>query len=291
MSKKPVIIETAIDRMDELDKLRKGQIEPGTSTGWPEMDQFYKIIKGQLNVVSGYPGSGKSEWVDSVMIRQSVLNGAEIVYYSPENWPSEILIRKLIEKMCGLPISQISSEKYEDSFAHICTQYHFISSEDRPYTIEEVLLSVHDMIKKGHKLKHLVIDPWNELEGGRAPGMSETDYIGLWLMNCRRFARYHGINIWIVCHPAKPQKEANGKLKVPTLYDLAGSAHWYNKADNAFIVHREDKLKTEMHVFIKKIKNRYYGKLGQIAFNFDRQSGDYDYLPESQTSKFDWSGQ
>jgi len=274
-----VIIETAVDRMDSLENLRQGKITPGLSTGWKEMDEFYKIIDGQLNVVSGYPGSGKSEWVDSVMVRQCVKNRASVLYYSPENWPSDILMRKLIEKRVGKPIQYIDEERYNEIFEWLSMYFYFISAEDRPYSVEEILNSAENLIRKGVKLKHLIIDPWNEAESFRG-AMSETDFIGLWLMNCRRFARKHNINIWIVCHPAKPQKEKNGTFQVPTLYDLAGSAHWYNKADNAFIVHRDDKHGTEMKVHIKKIKNRYYGKIGELGFDFIKSSGDFRVITQ-----------
>jgi hypothetical protein len=40
-------------------------------------------------------------------------------------------------------------------------------------------------------------------------------------------------------HPAKPVRDG-GKIEAPTLYDIAGSANWANKADLGWAVHRRD---------------------------------------------------
>jgi twinkle protein len=85
------------------------------------------------------------------------------------------------------------------------------------------------VLRKG--IRGLVIDPWNEIEHGRTQGQTETEYISIVLSRIRQFARAHGVHVWLVAHPAKLFKEANGKYPVPGPYDVSGSAHWRNKAD------------------------------------------------------------
>ena len=40
----------------------------GTSTGWRSLDELYTIGLGQWTAVTGVPGSGKSEWVDALLV-------------------------------------------------------------------------------------------------------------------------------------------------------------------------------------------------------------------------------
>lgn len=278
-----VIIETAMKFEKDLNDIRAGIQKPWKTTGWRELDEYYKISEGQLNVVSGYPGSGKSEWVDSIMVHQAMEPGVSVCYYSPENWPSSILVQKFIEKRAAKELKDIPKKEYQELLIWAEIKFKILSASIGSLSVESILESTKKLIEGGVKLKHLVIDPWNECDSSRPNGMTETDYIGERLAECRRFARKWRINIWIVCHPAKPPKDKNGNIHPPTLYDLAGSAHWYNKCDNGFIVHRPDKDNSNaMILFIRKIKNRYFGKTGNLDFEFIWKGGNFKVLSEAR---------
>lgn len=279
MENNKAISERAGKYLGDLDDIRAGRSKPGISTGWPLMNEFYTIIPGQLNIFTGYPGHGKSEIVDSIMVRQIVNNKSKILYYSPENWPYSILIRKLVEKMAGNWLNRLESDPFEEAFIKVDEHCRFISASESAYTVEQILEHALELINGDFKLDHLVIDPWNELDSQRPQGMTETDYIGVSLQNIRRFARKYGINVWIVAHPTKPIKDRDGNVKRPTMYDINGSSNWFNKADNGFIAHRKNKKENnEMTLYIDKIKNRYFGSLGEVVFDFKKNSGDYELL-------------
>jgi hypothetical protein len=65
----------------------------------------------------------------------------------------------------------------------------------------------------------------------------------------------------VVAHPTKSAKDGDGNYKMPTLYDISGSANWYNKADLGVIVHREN----EDDTLIKVQKSRYHDIIGGLA--------------------------
>ena len=74
------------------------------------------------------------------------------------------------------------------------------------------------------------------------------------------------VHIILVAHPAKLQK-VNGKYLIPSLYEISGSANFYNKADIGIVVHREDADTTT----IKVQKSRYHdiiGKPGEVQMEF-----------------------
>jgi twinkle protein len=55
---------------------------------------------GQFTVVTGWPGSGKSEWLDALLVNLTK-SGWKFAIFSPENQPTELHIAKLLEKIAG----------------------------------------------------------------------------------------------------------------------------------------------------------------------------------------------
>ena len=131
------------------------------------------------------------------------------------------------------------------------------------------------VFRKG--IKGLVIDPWNELDHSRPANLSETEYISQSLSKVRRFARNYGIHIWLIAHPTKLQKLQDGKYPLPTPYDVSGSAHWWNKADNCISVWRDlsDRQSREVQIHIQKIRFKEVGKIGNTILTYDLPTGRY----------------
>ena len=51
--------------------------------------------------------------------------------------------------------------------------------------------------------KVVLLDPWNRLEACRAPGESETDYIGRCLRALHDFSQTMNCHVQVIAHPAK----------------------------------------------------------------------------------------
>jgi twinkle protein len=130
------------------------------------------------------------------------------------------------------------------------------------------------ILRKG--IKGLVIDPWNELDHSRPSNLSETEYISQCLSKIRRFARLHNIHIWLIAHPTKLRKEDNGNYPVPTPYDISGSAHWRNKADNCISIWRDlNDRDTPVQIHVQKVRFKEIGQVGMVELNYDYKSGRY----------------
>jgi hypothetical protein len=80
-----------------------------------------------------------------------------------------------------------------------------------------------------------VIDPYNELDHARPSSISETEYVSQMLSKLKRFASYNDVHVWFVAHPRQLR---DWKGDPPNLYDISGSAHFINKADNGLVIHR-----------------------------------------------------
>lgn len=251
------------------------------STGWEELDRFYRVRPGELTVVTGIPGSGKSNWLDALVVNLAREHGWRIGMFSPENQPVEDHIARMIEKYVGAPFydgptERMSAAEMERGMAWVMDRiFWYLPPEEDEWTIENVLSMARQLVRqKG--IQGLVIDPWNELECARPRDMTETEYISQALKRIRQFARKHGVHVWIVAHPQKLQREKDGNYPVPTMYDIAGSAHWRNKADNGICVWRDFQDEdANVKVIVQKIRFRQNGRIGECEFKYRPSTATY----------------
>ena len=91
------------------------------------------------------------------------------------------------------------------------------------------------LLRARYGIRGLVIDPYNELDHQRPVQMTETEYVSQMLTKIKRFAQYYDVHVWFVAHPRQLRE---WKGEPPNLYDISGSAHFINKADNGIVIHR-----------------------------------------------------
>ncbi|MDE2470828.1 MAG: hypothetical protein KGL35_19300, partial [Bradyrhizobium sp.] len=102
------------------------------------------------------------------------------------------------------------------------------------------------------------------------------------------FGRRNRCHVFIVAHPQKLYRNKDGHYPVPTLYDISGSAHWRNKADNGIVVYRDinepENPLVEIHV--QKVRFREVGKVGGVELKYDKATGCYsDCNPKPVTKR------
>lgn len=272
----------AKERREEIFDLYSNGYERGSSTGWAVLDNFYTVRPGEFTAVTGIPSSGKSNWIDCMLVNLASLNGWRFGLFSPENLPVEQHIAAIAEKYRKQPFYdgptvRMSKESLDKAVAWIDEHFKWIlpSSED-DWTVDKILAAASSLCLR-HGIRGLVIDPWNELEPMRPKALSETEYISQCLKRVRAFARQRRIHVWIVVHPAKLYRKDDGNYPVPTLYDASGSAHWRNKADNGIVVWRDlsgaDSAEVEIH--IQKIRFRQIGKRGMVTLYYEPVCATY----------------
>jgi twinkle protein len=255
-----------------------GGLKRGSSTGWTKVDELYTVATGQWTVVTGIPQSGKSEWLDALIVNLWRTREWEFAIYSPENYPTSTHLIKLVEKETGKPFNgqgkrdRIAWGEFDVSATDMLSSIYWI--EPKLKTPDRLINTALRVKTPGKKLG-IILDPWNTLEHERG-GKSETDYISLVLTKVTQLARSSNAHIWLVVHPAKIQKDKDGKRPCPTPYDISGSAHWYNKADNIVTVHRNQTDQphlVELHV--QKVRFKHIGHVGRVEMVYDRISGRY----------------
>lgn len=277
----PIPIEGTHKAGELLEILRneyKHGAERGMETGWDSLRDLYRVMPGEWTLVTGVPGHGKSEWLDALTINLALREGWNFGVFSPENQPLTYHIQKLAEKYIGKPFNEgpnerMSPPEFERAISWIDQHYTFILPE-LP-TIDDLLEIARQLVLR-NGIRGLIIDPWNEVDHARAPGLTETEHISHCLTKIRTFARNNGVHVWLVAHPTKLQKDLSGNYPVPTPYDVAGSAHWRNKADNCITVYRDvakDDERVEIHV--QKIRKKMNGRVGMATLLYNRIVGQY----------------
>jgi twinkle protein len=246
--------------------------EPRTySTGWPDLDDNLRLWLGELLVITGIPGHGKSTWTLNMCVNLARNHGWTIGMASFEIPTVPALRYKLRLAASGTPTAQWSRETVRQADQFIQEHFVFIDADptgetDDDMTLEWLLERGADAVVR-HGIKVLVIDPWNEVEHFRPKSESETQYVNRALRQIRRFALRHQVIAIVVAHPTKDVGKG-GEARTPTLYDIEGSAAWYNKPDHGIVIDVPDPDLKETVVLIKKARFSWSGKKGEVTLEY-----------------------
>jgi twinkle protein len=281
-------LQSVSDFIDETIALYRDGRQRGHSTGWPSVDELMTIRAGELTVVTGIPNSGKSEFIDALMVNLAKRYGWRFAVCSFENPPAEH-IAKLAEKHVGVPfwdgpMLRMTERELTGAIEWVDDRFKLIRADADSPTIELILEAARGAVLR-HGVRGLVIDPYNEIEHRRPSNMTETEYVSQTLGRVKRFAQAHGVHVWFVAHPAKLQRENGKSLAAPTLYDISGSANWANKADIGVVVHRDpsqDATRTDLYV--RKVRFKSVGKIGVVSLRYDRATGRYAEIAPTRTA-------
>lgn len=264
---------------------RNGGLHMGLTTGCRKLDALYRLHLGTLHVITGIPSSGKSEWLDQLMLSSIVLHEWHWTVFSPENWPLQHHFQKLAEKWTGKPMfthydsagnptaARMTVEELNDAISDISPFITMLHPQEQDLNID-ALLKLVAKSKQDSDTDAFLLDPWNELEHNRPANMSETEYIGQALTRTRNFGRLNNIAMFLVAHPTKLHKDDNGQYPMPTPYDISGSANWRNKADVCMAVWRDYGDDSNMiKLAVQKIRNKNLGRIGDIELYWNRPNG------------------
>jgi len=261
------------DFLPDIENLYNYGLPAGADTGMWGFDQHLKFHKGYLTTITGVPGHGKSDFLDHIIVKLLQRHGWKGAFYSPENRPTELHISKLLKKISQRPFmgqDRMTQDEIYEALYLLENSIYFVKPE-KDFTLESILSKVAEL-KNRRNIDWFVIDAWNKLEHQYSE--SETKYIGQSLDKLVNFCERYNVHCFLVAHPRKIAKRDGKNYDIPTLYDIAGSANFFNKTDNGITVYRNfDNNTVEVH--IQKVKFSHWGKVGQQNFTYDTATGLY----------------
>jgi len=271
-----------------LDKLYEEGYGRGESTGYSDVDELYTVVTGQMTVVTGHPSSGKSEFIDQIMVNLAKSKGWKFAVCSFENQPS-IQIAKLISKYCQKPFFEGMSPRLDKNDLKIGKEFvqnyfSFVHQADGslaslPSIIERLKTSVLRMGCRG-----VIIDPYNYIS---RPDVKETDWVSEMLTSLRTFAQSYDVHLWLIAHPTKMMRDSSGNIPVPKGNDISGSAHFFSKTDVGLTVHRPNPSGSNLaEIHCWKCRYSWVGKQGETTLNYNSVTTSYKPRLQKVTDNF-----
>ncbi len=272
---KPVPLEnvtTFRDVEDEVTDFVRNGFKPGFQIGLQNFDDIFSTYTGQFITVTGIPSSGKSDFVDQMVIGYNANYGWKTAFASPENVPTYLHAHKLMRKTWqGMPTkADLGGEKWNQIADHCNSNYFHIDMER--YTLESVLKKAAELVKR-KGIKCLVIDPFNKVRDVNCKTEDVNRYTMEYLSKIEIFAKKYDVLVFIVAHPTKMYKDKDGKIEEPTMYNIKGGGEWYDASYHGLLVHRNYEEKT-VKCKVLKVKFQNLGENGAEAhFKWEPSSG------------------
>jgi len=285
---KPVPLEnvtTFKDIEDDITDFVENGFKPGFQIGLSNFDNIFSTYTKQFITVTGIPSSGKSDFVDQMVVGYNQNYGWKTAFASPENAPTYLHAHKLMRKVWGDMPSKydIRGDKWNQVADHINGNYFFIDMER--YTLESVLRKGAELVKR-KGIKCLVIDPFNKVRDVDCQTEDVNRYTMEYLTKIETFAKKFDVLVFIVAHPTKMYKNSDGKIEEPTMYNIKGGGEWYDASYHGLLVHRDYEAKTTK-VKVLKVKFQNLGEnQGEAFFTWESRSGSFipHVLPELEES-------
>jgi twinkle protein len=273
-------VTTFRDVEDEVTDFVRNGFKPGFQIGLQNFDEIFSTYTGQFITVTGIPSSGKSDFVDQMVVGYNNNYGWKTAFASPENQPTYLHAHKLMRKTWqGMPTKEdIGTERWNQIADHCNSNYFHIDMER--YTLDSVLKKGAELVKR-KGIKCLVIDPFNKV---RDLGGSDdvNRYTMEYLQKIEIFAKKYDVLVFIVAHPTKMYKNQQGEIEEPTMYSIKGGGEWYDASYHGILVHRDYGAKT-VKAKVLKVKFQNLGENGAEAhFKWEPKSGCF--IPHEQVN-------
>jgi len=291
-SSRPVPLEnvtTFRDIEDEVTDFVRNGFKPGYQIGLENFDNIFSTYTGQFITVTGIPSSGKSDFVDQMVIGYNQNYGWKTAFASPENIPTYLHAHKLMRKVWqGMPTAaDIHGDRWNQVADHCNNNFFHIDMER--YTLESVLRKGAELVKR-KGIKCLVIDPFNKIRDVDAKTEDVNRYTMEYLTKIETFAKKFDVLVFVVAHPTKMYKDKDGKIEEPTMYNIKGGGEWYDASYHGLLVHRDYEAKT-VKAKVLKVKFQNLGENGAEAhFKWEPKSGCFipHELIDIGTEKMPW---
>lgn len=266
----------------EMDELPPVEEPLAHDTGIVNLASHYKLRLGDFTVVTGIPGHGKSSFINEVTCRMAQRFGWRTVFASFEQTPQTDHRRALRTFYAERLEREMTPDQITAADVWIRRHFGFIvPGDDDDVTLEWMLETMAQAVLR-KEAQIVVIDPWNEMDHTRAPDMSQSDYVGFAIKQFKKFAKKYRVHLIVAAHPAKMARGKDGKYPVPSLYDIADSAHWSNKPEVGIVIHRPDLSVNETLIRVVKARYQQIGTQGEIKGAWAGDRGRYTIADEPE---------
>lgn len=284
-------IEDAGMVKDDIMALYDEGVPKGCDIGY---DEHFKWHEGQVTLITGIPGHGKSTFLKNVIYRLAKQHGWKFLIYSAEEASTSFALADMYQIATGKSFFQnsfcqrITKKEIEELLPFMQEHFKYYRL-DNDLDIESIIAKGREMVKS-LGINGLIIDNMSTVEKSMS-GQADTRHhqIKNMLNDVARFSRNYGVHVFLVAHPKKMTEVKSGVYKIPNGYDVGDSSHWFNLPDNGLTIYRNPETK-QTEVYKWKIRFRHTGQLGSSFYTFDINTNRFLHAPKvndgSDPSKF-----
>ncbi len=273
--------ETSVILLDDVfAEMKHGFIHGkarGKTTYFGNLDTHYTWKRGELTLITGRPGAGKSEFILQLMLMRSIRDKEKWGVFSPEGMPPEEFYDGLVHTYIGKPVDPYfknnrASETEYDRASEFIKNHFFLVYPEGEQSMEILVYNFEYLIDK-YGIDGTLIDPFNQVDHDM--GQRDDQFLSKILKKRKMFALKHNTYELITAHPKLMKKNDSGGYDAPDMYDVSGGAMWGNKIDNMISLLRPqqttDPTGTNVEIHIKKVKKqKLVGVPGWVEMDFDR---------------------
>lgn len=213
---------------------------PSIQTGYWDIDKRTGgLLLGDVTVISGTSGSGKTSWIDCICLNAAD-KGVKVAVWSGElqdfrfkSWLMQIAAGKVhVRSMPGIENGYYVEQKKADIISRWLADKIYLYNNNYGNKWSQLSADIEAAVnEKGVQL--VVIDNLMalNLDGG---GMSSNEKQTALITSLKELAKKRNIHVILVCHPRKEI----GFLRKES---ISGTADLTNLCDNLFIIHRVGK--------------------------------------------------
>ena len=252
-----------------------------------KLKQVYSTMRGQLNVGTGIPSHGKSNFTDWYVLNLINDYDMKASWFSPEHSPMSLYQTNLIEKVIGKsfwgklngkPVARVTKEEIEQYREWADQRVYLTDAVDGEFPTWDWLFDKFKEQMYNFGIDIFVIDAFNKV---LLPSGNRLEEISKVLTKLTHFAQSNNVIIFLVAHPTKMHKNDAGIYNVPTLYDVSGSADFRNMTHNGYTIYRtfdnpETSEKGYTEFINMKTKFNFQGKMQEKeVFEYHPINGRY----------------
>lgn len=262
-------------------------------TGFNYLDKYIRgLILGEVTILSGLNGSGKSSWLNSLMLNV-MQRGFKVACFSGELTDFNVMKWLALSAAGKNYVSKVEGSEYAyevndfayDKIADWLYDKFYLFNNNYGNKFEQILADLNEVIEKGVNL--VIVDNLMALSIDNKSG-DKNEKQKAFILDVVELAKKKNVHIIVVCHPRKE----SGTQTLLRKESIAGSSDLSNAVQNVAIVHRcgEDFSKRASEFFGKDKADKYMEYSNVVEWCKSRSYGVVDLLVgmyyEVETKRF-----
>lgn len=227
---------------EDLEAKRNGDVATGLSTGFDALDQNVPLLPGDLMIVAGRPGMGKTSWAISTAVH--VLTAGHSVFFASLEMPKEQIVSRIVGLRArvgskGLRNGELaSSDMTKISHAIPKLKEYRLFIDDRPALSSALIRAEATNVKRKHGLDLVIVDHIHLMkETGFRPG-DEHAMFSEAVKGIKNLAK--SLEVPVILLAQLNRGVEHRSPPIPKLSDLRETGTIEEMADTVMFLYRQD---------------------------------------------------